>query len=129
MSEQHSLREARELALDVGGRVAGAADLFAVAVCLASAFFNDPLWGIWTFPDEDARRRDLLPFMTLMAEMGQAGGVSTNLIDGAGAITVWTPPGSVYGTPGFEERTAAVLGELFGPRAAELESLFEQFDE
>src|SRR6476660_3294163 len=110
MSEQHSRLDAREPvdtsvdAVEAGGRVAGAADLPAVAVCLASAFFNDPLWGIWTFPDEDTRRRDLLPFMTLMAEMGQAGGVSTNLIDGAGAITVWTPPGCVYGMPGFEER-------------------------
>jgi hypothetical protein len=111
------------------GRRANAGDIPAVAACLASAFYDDPLWGRWTFPDEDVRARDLLPFMTLMAEMGQGGGVLTNMTDGAGAVTVWTPPGSRYGEPGFEERIEEVLAELFGPRAHELDALFEQFDE
>ena len=50
------------------GRAATVADLPLVAACLASAFYEDPLWGHWTFPDESRRRRHLLPFMTLMAE-------------------------------------------------------------
>jgi hypothetical protein len=111
------------------GRVASADDVPAVAACMASAFFADPLWGVWTFPDEGARRRGLLPFMALMAEMGQAGGVATSVADGAGAITVWTPPGAQYGSSGFEAQTERLLAELFGPRADDLNALFDQFDE
>jgi GNAT superfamily N-acetyltransferase len=116
------------MANDAVGRRANADDIPGVAACLASAFYDDPLWGRWTFPDEDARARDLLRFMTLMAEMGQAGGVFTQMADGAGSVTVWTPPGARYGEPGFDERIDDVLATLFGPRAAELQALFEQFD-
>jgi hypothetical protein len=55
-------------------RDAGPEDLPVVAACLASAFYEDPLWGHWTFPDESSRERDLLPFMTLQAQLGVAHG-------------------------------------------------------
>jgi GNAT superfamily N-acetyltransferase len=111
------------------GRRAGAEDIAPVAACLASAFYDDPLWGHWTFPDEDVRARDLLPLMTLMAELGLGGAEQTYMTDGAGAITVWTPPGAHYGEPGFDERIAQVLHDLFGDRAAALETLWERFAE
>ena len=56
------------------GRTATADDLPIVAACLASAFYQDPLWGHWAFPDESRRRRDLLPFMLLHAHLGAAQG-------------------------------------------------------
>jgi hypothetical protein len=80
------------------GRAATPEDVPAVAACLASAFYDDPLWGHWTFPDQQSRARDLVPFMELMAELG-LGELWTDMTAGAGAITVWTPPGASYGTP------------------------------
>lgn len=109
------------------GRAATAADLPAVAGCLASAFFDDPLWGRWAFPDATARARDIAPFMRLMAELDQ-GDLWTDMTAGGEAVTVWTPPGQTYGAGVPPERFAADLGEIFGPRAAALEALFEQFD-
>jgi GNAT superfamily N-acetyltransferase len=110
------------------GRAATTEDVPAVAACLATAFFDDPLWGHWTFPDERTRARDLVPFMGVMAEMG-LGEVWTDMTGAAESVTVWTPPGATYGTPEQEPLMAAVLADLFGSRAAELHALFEQFDE
>jgi GNAT superfamily N-acetyltransferase len=112
----------------IGSR-AGLDDIPAVSACLASAFYDDPLWGRWTFPDEDERAAKLLPMMTLMAEMGLGGEEMTRMTDGAGAVTVWTPPGARYGEPGFDERIGEVIKALFGPRAGELDALFERFTE
>ncbi len=98
-----------------------------MAACLASAFHDDPLWGRWTFPDERRRGRDLLPFMTLMAELG-LGEVWTDMTAAAEAVTLWTPPGASYGTPQQEEHMSAVLEDLLGPRAAAIHALFEQFE-
>jgi GNAT superfamily N-acetyltransferase len=110
------------------GRAATPEDVPAVAACLASAFYDDPLWGHWTFPDEQSRARDLVPFMELMAELG-LGELWTDMTAAAEAITVWTPPGASYGTPEQEPLVAAVFAELFGPRAGEIHALFDQFEE
>ena len=37
------------------GRTATREDIAAVAACLASAFYDDPLWGHWVFPDDPFR--------------------------------------------------------------------------
>lgn len=111
------------------GRPASAEDIPAVALCLASAFYDDPLWGRWTFPDEDVRASGLLPLMTLMAELGQGGEESTRMTEGAGAVTVWTPPGARYGEPGFDDRIDEAMNALFGPRASEIHALWERFAE
>ena len=93
------------------GRAAAPEDVPAVAACLASAFYDDPLWGHWTFPDEQSRAHDLVPFMELMAELG-LGELWTDMTAAAEAITVWTPPGASYGTPEQEPIVAAVFAEL-----------------
>ena len=111
------------------GLRAGDEDIPAIAACLASAFYDDPLWGHWTFPDEDERAGNLLPLMTLMAELGLGGEESTRIADGVGSVTVWTPPGARYGEPGFDDRIDEVLKELFGPRKPALDTLFERFAE
>jgi len=110
------------------GRVATAADVPAVAACLASAFYEDPLWGHWTFPDEARRARDLLPFMALMAELG-LGEMWTDVTAAGEAVTVWTPPGVSYGTPEQESLIDELFTDLFGARAAAIHELFEQFEE
>jgi GNAT superfamily N-acetyltransferase len=110
------------------GRVATAGDIPAVAACLASAFHDDPLWGHWTFPDVETRARGLGIFMKLMAELG-LGDMWTEMTAAAEAVTVWTPPGLSPVTPELEARMAAVFADLFGPRKAALDALFEQFEE
>jgi hypothetical protein len=103
-------------------------DLQIVAACLASAFYEDPLWGDWTFPDESRRQRDLLPFMTLQAQLGAAHGwiASTS---GGESVAVWTPPGASYGSPDQEPLISEVFDRLFGARASAIHGLFSQFDE
>jgi ribosomal protein S18 acetylase RimI-like enzyme len=110
------------------GRAATDEDVPIVAACLASAFYEDPLWGHWTFPDEPQRRRDLLRFMTLMAQLGDDQMWTAMTAQGE-SVTVWTPPGASYRTPEQEPLIVELFDELFGPRAPEICALFEQFDE
>ena len=99
-----------------------------MAACLASAFYEDPLWGHWTFPDEAHRRRDLLPFMTLQAQLGAAHGWIERTAGGE-SIAIWTPPGASYGSPEQEPLIGEVLDRLFGARAPAIHELFAQFEE
>ena len=108
------------------GRAATVEDIPAVAECLASAFYDDPLWGHWTFPDVGNRTRDLSAFMTLMAE--RALGVWTDMTAAAESITVWTPPGASYGSV-KEERMTEAFDDLFGARALAIRALFDQLEE
>jgi GNAT superfamily N-acetyltransferase len=111
----------------VMGRVAAAHDLPIVAACLASAFYEDPLWGHWTFPHESRRRRDLLPFMTLMVQLGAAQGWTAMTASGE-SVAIWTPPGASYGSPEQEPLISEVLRRLFGARAPAIHELFRQFE-
>lgn len=110
------------------GRAATADDLPIVAACLASAFYQDPLWGHWAFPDESRRRRDLLPFMVLHAHLGAAQGWVAMTACGE-SVAIWTPPGASYGSLEQEPLINEVLARLFGARAAAIHGLFEQFEE
>jgi hypothetical protein len=114
--------------LQAVGRAAAARDLPIVAACLASAFYEDPLWGHWTFPDESRRRQDLLPFMTLMAQLGSAEGWTAMTARGE-SVTIWTPPGASYGSPEQEPLISEVFDRLFGARAPAIHALFQQFDQ
>jgi hypothetical protein len=108
--------------------IADAADLPIVAACLASAFYEDPLWGYWTFPDESRRRRDLLPFMTLQTQLGAAQGWIA-MTAGGESVAIWTPPGASYGSPEQEPMITEVLDRLFGARASVIRELFKQFED
>jgi hypothetical protein len=103
-------------------------DLPLVAECLASAFFEDPVWGHWTFPDESRRQQDLLPFMTLQAQLGAAHGWIA-MTAGGESVAVWTPPGASYGLTDEEALVSEVFDRLFGTRAKAIHELFNQFDE
>jgi hypothetical protein len=110
------------------GRTATVDDLPVVAECLASAFYEDPLWGHWTFPDESRRGRDLLPFMTLMVQLGAVEGW-TAMTPGGESVTVWTPPGASYGSPEQEPLISEVFERLFGARAPAIHAVFDQLEE
>jgi GNAT superfamily N-acetyltransferase len=109
-------------------RVATARDVPAVADCLASAFFDDPLWGRWTFPDRGVRARDIYPFMKFWAETAVRD-PWVRMTDGGEAVTIWHPPGEPELTPEQEERLWFLMEEWFGDRAEEMRLLFHQFDE
>lgn len=109
------------------GRAATPADVPAVAACLADAFHEDPLWGHWTFPDS-ARRSDLLlPFMTFWATCAVRL-PWLRMTDGCESVAVWVPPGEPELTPAQAARVGPMLAELLGPRAQEVEALFDAFD-
>jgi GNAT superfamily N-acetyltransferase len=110
------------------GRSAAAEDLPIVAACLASAFYDDPLWGRWTFPDESRRRPDLLSFMTLQAQLGAAPGWTAMTTNGE-SVAIWTPPGGSYGSPDQEPLIGEALSRLFKARAPAIRELFKQFEE
>lgn len=114
--------------LQVIGRAAAAEDLPIVAACLASAFYKDPLWGHWAFPDETRRRLDLLPFMTLQVQLGASQGWTAMTASGE-SVAIWTPPGASYGSQEQEPLISEILGRLFGARARALHELFKQFEE
>jgi hypothetical protein len=95
---------------------------------LASAFYEDPLWGHWTFPNESHRRRDLLPFMTLQARLGAAHGWIA-ITPKSESVAIWTPPGASYGSSEQEPMISEVLSQLFGARAAAIHEVFKQLDE
>ena len=109
-------------------RVATARDVAVVADCLASAFFEDPLWGHWTFPDESVRARDIYPFMEFWAGTAVRD-PWVRMTDRGEAVTVWHPPGEPELTPEQEERLWPLMEEWFGERAEEMRALFDQFDE
>jgi len=109
------------------GRAATADDVAAVTACLASAFHDDPLWGLWTFPDAASRAADLEGFMRFWATVG----VRTPWLRVTGACeaaAVWLPPGEPELTGEEEAALGRLLAELLGSRAQEVEALFADFD-
>jgi hypothetical protein len=109
-------------------RPATAEDVPIVAACLASAFYEDPLWGHWAFPDQPRRHRDLLAFMTLMAQLA-CDEMWTAVTAGGESVALWTVPGVSHEASEHEALIGEVFDDLFGKRASALHALFEQFQE
>jgi ribosomal protein S18 acetylase RimI-like enzyme len=110
------------------GRSAAAEDVPAVTACLASAFDEDPVWGRWAYPEPTSRTARLYALMGFWV----AGAVRhrcVRMTDGAGAVTVWLPPGAADMTAAQEAGLEAFVTETLGPRADQVLSLFERFDE
>jgi GNAT superfamily N-acetyltransferase len=110
------------------GRAARPEDLDAVTSCLESAFFEDPVWGRWSFPDAAVRSRPLRALMRFWASAALRN-PWLRMTDRAEAVAVWVPPGVAELSDAEEQRFDELVGELFGSRADELRALFEQFDE
>ncbi len=110
------------------GRAATAKDVPAVTTCLASAFFHDPLWGEWTFPDATTRYEPLFELMRFWTAAA-ARYPWVRMTDHAEAASVWVPPGEPEMTTEEEARFVTRMSELLGERAGELIDLFGQFEE
>jgi len=98
----------------------------AVAACLTSAFYDDPVWGRWTFPDEASRAErlyELMHFWTLAAVRHPW----VWMTEHAQAVAVWLPPGEPEMTIEQEEVFGSLLINLLGPRADALNALFDRF--
>lgn len=109
-------------------RVASAEDLPALTGCLASAFFHDPLWGEWSFPDPAGRAEPLGRLMGFWARLAVPHGWVRIDAD-ARAVAVWIPPGVAEMTPADETAFEELVGELFaGPREPDFKALFELFE-
>ncbi len=109
-------------------RAATPADVPAAATCLASAFHEDPLWGLWTFPDVRSRAQGLYELMRFWTSAAVRH-PWVRMTPGAEAVAVWIPPGEPEMTGQQEAEFGALLGELLGERADELEALLELFDD
>jgi ribosomal protein S18 acetylase RimI-like enzyme len=110
------------------GRAAGPDDLPAVAACLTSAFYDDPVWGSWTFPDESSRTERLYELMRFWAQAAVRH-PWVRMTENAEAVAVWLPPGEAEMTPNEETAFGALLISLIGARAQEVQALLDRFDE
>jgi ribosomal protein S18 acetylase RimI-like enzyme len=110
------------------GRIATAGDVAVVADCLAGAFFDDPVWGRWTFPDESSRRERLYELMHSWTSAAVRY-PWVRMTDNAEAVAVWIPPSKPEMTTEEEARLSALIGELLGERADELNDLFDRFED
>ena len=109
------------------GRAATLEDVPAVAACLADAFHEDPLWGHWTFPDRATRPPRLTRFMAFWATCGVRV-PWLRMTHGAESVALWIPPGESEMTSAETAQLGPLLTDLLGPRAAEIEALFDRFD-
>jgi len=110
------------------GRAATREDVRAVAACLTSAFYDDPVWGRWAFPEELSRAQRLFEFMRFFA-LAAIRHPWVRMTDRAEAVAIWVPPGVPEFTPAEEASFDPLLQSLFGGRAGEISGLFEQFAE
>lgn len=121
-------RKDLDMAASSLGRAAKPNDVPAVAACLASAFYNDPLWGRWLFPDEATRYGRVYELMCFWVAAATRY-PWVRMTDGAEAVAVWIPPGKPEMSDEEQTRLVARMRQLLAERAGELEDLFDRFDE
>jgi Acetyltransferase (GNAT) family len=110
------------------GHAAETDDVPAVAACLTSAFYDDPVWGLWTFPDELSRAERLYELMRFWA-LAAVRHPWVQMTKNAEAVAVWLPPGEPEMTTREESLFASLLINLLGSRADDVRALCERFDE
>jgi GNAT superfamily N-acetyltransferase len=103
-------------------------DVPAASSCLASAFYEDPVWGRWTFPDTSSRAEGLLTLMRSWV-VGAVGHSWVHATPAFEAVAVWLPPGQPEMTPDQEAELEAFLFATLGSRASEVLALFERFEQ
>jgi ribosomal protein S18 acetylase RimI-like enzyme len=107
-------------------RPATGADLSAVAETVSLAFHDDPTWA-WAFPDAAVRQQQYAVFWRFLI----AGALRypwVLMTDGCEAAAVWIPPGGTEIAEEDEARFTAMIHELVGERAGEIEELLARFD-
>jgi GNAT superfamily N-acetyltransferase len=111
-------------AMAVGYRVATMDDLGAVTAVMATAFSADPVWGPYSFPDDDLRVEQLARFWRpqLAAAMRFPWTLVTASCE---AAAVWIPPGEPEMTPAQERDLVALTERMLGP--AQTRVVFDVF--
>ena len=109
-------------------RLAEPSDAAAVVATLAAAFADDPVWGLWAFPDARDRAAMLQAYWPPFVDAGLMydGVVMT---PGAEAVAVGVPPGVHEMDEENEAALAAGAERLFGDRAPLLVGAYELFGE
>lgn len=107
-----------------GYRVATLDDLDAVTSVMATAFSADPVWGPYSFPDDDRRVEQLARFWRpqLAAAMRFPWTMVTHQCE---AAAVWIPPGEPEMSPQEERGLVALTERMLG--AAQTRVVFDVF--
>jgi GNAT superfamily N-acetyltransferase len=108
-------------------RAATPADVPAVCACLASAFYEDPLWGHWAFPDQAERVRELPRLMRFWV-LGALPHGWVRVSQHVEAVAVWLPPGAPEMSDEQQSEFEAFAAGALGRRAPDLMELFERFE-
>jgi GNAT superfamily N-acetyltransferase len=112
-----------------GSRVAGEADLPAIAETLARAFEHDPIWG-WAFEHAE-RERKLGAVAAVFGFCAEAalGYGWVRVSDDVEAAALWIPPGLPEMSPADEARLPALIEAVCGPESApRVAALMEAFE-
>jgi GNAT superfamily N-acetyltransferase len=104
-------------ALPVPARLATSADVDAMAATLATAFFDDPLWGP-AFPEPELRTRQASAFWRLFvtSSLRYPWTLVTPKVE---AVAVWLPPGGVELTDEEHDSFEAFLIDITSRPLAE----------
>jgi GNAT superfamily N-acetyltransferase len=103
-------------------RRADARDVQAATETLTDAFGSDPVWS-WAFPDRD---RLEVWWRFWVAGAVRQGGV--RLAEGAGAVSVWIPPGGHECAPEDEAHVEPLTRSLAGSRADLVLETLDRFE-
>jgi len=115
-------------------RVAGEADLDAIAETLARAFEDDRAWG-WAFeaeegPADPGRKLAALDAVFRFCAAAALGYGWVRVTDGVEAVALWIPPGEPEMSPADAERFPALIlatcGEVIGKRLLRVMEGFER---
>ncbi len=109
-------------------RVATADDLPALTEVMATAFFPDPVWGPYSFPDAAARPAQSRAFWqaNVAATLRFPWTIVTPACE---AAAVWVPPGEPEMTPEQERGVALLMAGVLGSEQAEVVmAVFDQLD-
>ena len=107
-------------------RQATSPELDDVTAIFAAGFAEDPVWGVWTFPDVVDRVPLLKEFWApYVVAADKYGGVIVT--DDLSAVALWVPPGTRELDEQDEAAAAEMLPRVCGDRAPLLELGWEAF--
>jgi GNAT superfamily N-acetyltransferase len=110
-----------------GARRAEPSDAALVTRIMTAAFFHDPVWGPWAFPDVERRSVQLSTLWRFMIDAA----IPNRWVwvtPGGEAASLWVPPGCSELPPEDEERLHPLLTGLLGPHGDTVAEGFERFD-
>ena len=108
-------------------RIVTSRDVATVTELLVDAFYDDPLWGPWAFPDADRRRDQQRVMWQFFVEGAVRYPWSWLTADGS-ATSVWIPPGGSEVEPDRADELEPMLRDLLGPGADRVLQIFSMFD-